>query len=339
MAGRQRKGEHQKQKMLYLVKIFLEETDDEHFLSLREIISRLADCGVNADRKTLYVDFDELRSFGFDIIAEKIGRNFYYHIGRREFELPELKLLVDAVQSAKAITDKKSAELIRKLEGMVSKHQAKQLNRQVVITGRVKTMNESIYYNVDALHEAIGADSKIRFKYYQWDLRKNMKLRKSGAWYETSPWALMWDDENYYLVGYDAEEDKIKHFRVDKMQKIISTFEKREGQEQFRKFNMPRYTRSLFGMFGGEETRVTREAANEMVGILIDRFGQDIIISPVDEGHFKTSVNVVVSGQFLGWIIALGEGVKITGPEEVVERMRSEVTRLSAQYAVNGADR
>ncbi len=183
----ERKGENQKLKLLYIMKILWEETDDSHFLTLHEILQKLADSGVNADRKTLYTDFEELRKFGFDIVPEKIGRNVYYHTGNRIFELPEMKMLVDAVQSAKAITDKKSSRLIKKLETLVSKYEAKQLNRQVFIAGRIKTMNESIYYNVDAIHEAIGADRQIRFKYYKWDIRKKMVFRRKGAWYRISP--------------------------------------------------------------------------------------------------------------------------------------------------------
>ena len=314
------------------MKIFSEETDDAHFLSLAQIIKKLSAYGVTADRKTLYTDFHELRDFGFDIIKEKIGRNYFYHIGSRKFELPELKLLVDAVQSAKAITNKKSDELISKLEGMVSIYEAKQLNRQVFISGRIKSMNESIYYNIDALHAAIGADSQIRFKYYQWNIKKEMKLRREGTLYVVSPWALMWDDENYYLVGYDAEDGKIKHYRVDKMQNITATEEPREGKAAFKKFNMPRYSKSLFGMFGGEEVKVTLEAENSMVGVLIDRFGKDICIKPVDDEHFRTDVNVAVSLQFFGWIMALGKGVRIVGPDSVTEQMRKEVERLRGQY-------
>ena len=332
MIKKNRKGVNQKQKMLYLMKIFSEETDDTHFLSMTEIIQKLADNGITADRKTLYVDFDELRKFGLDILMEKVGRIYCYHLGSREFELPELKLLVDAVQSAKSITDKKSRELIKKLEGLVSKYEARQLNRQVIISGRIKSMNESIYYNVDTLYEAIGADRQIRFKYVQWNIRKETSLRRDGVWYQVSPWALMWADENYYLVGYDAADDKIKHYRVDKMLKISLAAEKREGQDQYKKFNMPRYTKSLFGMFGGEETRVTLEAENSMVGVLIDRFGKDIIISPVDGTRFRTTVTVAVSRQFLGWIIALGGGVKIIGPDEVTAQMRAEAARLVSQY-------
>ncbi len=328
----ERKGENQKLKLLYIIKILWEETDDSHFLTLHEILQKLADSGVNADRKTLYTDFEELRKFGFDIVPEKIGRNVYYHTGNRIFELPEMKMLVDAVQSTKAITDKKSSRLIKKLETLVSKYEAKQLNRQVFIAGRIKTMNESIYYNVDAIHEAIGADRQIRFKYYKWDIQKKMVFRRKGAWYRISPWALMWDDENYYLVAYDALDGLIKHFRVDKMLNISLAEDKREGKEQFRQFDMVRYTRSLFGMFSGEEKMVTLDAENSIVSVLIDRFGKDISIRPVDEHHFQTTVNVSVSSQFLGWILALGGKVKITAPDEVVELMRSEIRNLSRQY-------
>ena len=329
-----RHGEHQKLKMLYLMKIFSEETDDSNFLTLQQIIQKLKEYGVMADRKTLYVDFDELRSFGVDIIMEKIGRNSFYHIGRRDFELPELKLLVDAVQSAKGLTDKKSSELIKKLESMVSKYEAGQLNRQVYIAGRVKTMNESVYYNIDTIHEAINADRQIRFKYFKWDLQKKMKLRKEGDWFRVSPWHLIWDNEYYYLIAYDNENNKIKHYRVDKMLKISLVDEQREGKEQYKKFDIARYTRGLFGMFGGEETKVTLEVHNSMVSVIIDRFGKDIYITPVDEDHFRTNVNVSVSSQFLGWIMSLGDKVRIVGPDEVVEQMKAEISRLMNQYDV-----
>ena len=325
-------GNNQKLKLLYLIKIFTEDTDDQHALTLPQIAEKLDAYGVSAERKTLYQDFELLRDFGFDIIGQQARRNFYYHMGNRRFELPELKLLVDSVQSAKFITDKKSNALIKKLEGMVSKYEARKLQRQVIISGRIKAMNESIYYNVDKLHEAIGTDRQIRFKYFRWNINKEMELRKDGGWYQVSPWALMWDDENYYLVGYDAEDGKIKHYRVDKMWRISVADRKREGKEQFKAFNMPRYTKSLFGMFGGEEVKVTLEAENGMVGILLDRFGKDIPVKPVDADHFRTSVVVAVSSQFLGWIMALGDGVKIIGPDKVVARMKEEIRLISKMY-------
>lgn len=326
------KGENQKLKMLYLVKILSEETDDEHSLTTQDIITKLAKYDVNAERKALYRDFEELKAFGLDIISEQIGRNVYYHLGHRDFELPELKLLVDSVQSAKFITEKKSKDLIKKLEALVSKYEAKHLQRQVVISGRVKTMNESVYYNVDAIHEAISSDKQIRFQYFQWTVKKKMELRKDGAWYVLSPWGLMWDDEYYYMLAYDAEDEMIKHYRVDKMLNIDIVDCKREGQEAFKSFDMPRYSKSLFGMFSGEQTSVMLEGTNDMAGVLIDRFGKDIMLHSIDEEHFSAIVEVAISKQFLGWVIALGENIRITAPKTVVEQIQEEAKRLCRQY-------
>ena len=334
MPAKERKGDNQKLKMLYLVKIFSEETDDHHALTMPEIIAKLSAYGVNADRKTLYMDFEELRHFGLDIIAEKEGRNTFYSLGGRDFELPELKLLVDSVQSAKFITDRKSSELIKKLESLVSRYEARQLQRQVAITGRIKAMNESIYYNVDTIHEAIGNDRQIRFQYYRWNIKKEMELRRDGARYQISPWGLMWDDENYYLVGYDSVDQKIKHYRVDKMLRISVTDEKREGKEAFRQFDMPKYTKSLFGMFSGEQKPVTLVVRNDLVGVILDRFGKDSIVIPLDEEHFKTTVNVAVSPQFFGWIMSFGTGMKILSPETTVKQLKEEIRQLAGQYEV-----
>ena len=327
-----RAGENQKLKMLYLVKIFEEETDDLHALTMPEIRDRLAEYGVNADRKTLYEDFDVLRGYGVDIIAEKEGRNCLYHLGSRDFELPELKLLVDAVQSSRFITDKKSKELIKKLESLVSRHEGSRLQRQVLIAGRVKTMNESIYYNVDKIHEAIGSNRQISFRYFDWNLDKEMVPRRDGRLYRLSPWALMWDDEKYYLVAFDSEHGSIRHYRVDKMTGISMLDEPREGQEAFSRFNIAHYTNTLFGMYAGDETKVTIEAENGMVGVLIDRFGKDIIIAPVDRDHFRTTVTVAVSSHFLGWIMSLDGDVRIVAPESVVDLMRETIDHLADQY-------
>ncbi len=328
----ERKGENQKLKMLYLVQIFSRETDDTHKLTMPEIIAKLAADGVNADRKTLYQDFDELRRFGFDIISEKEGKSYYYYLGSRDFEMPELKLLVDSVQSSKFITDKKSGQLIKKLESLVSRYEGSQLHRQVIIAGRVKTMNESIYYNVDKIHAAIGTDRQIRFKYFDWNLKKEMEPRYGGKWYQLSPWALMWDDEKYYLVAYDSKHETIIHYRVDKMTQIGILDEKREGHEAFRKFNIAHYTNTLFGMFAGDETKVTIEAENRLVSVFIDRFGKDIIIAPVDEDHFRTTVTVAVSKQFFGWIMGIDGDVRIVAPDSVVKQIRAEIESLAERY-------
>ena len=321
-----------KMKMLHLIRIFSQETDDEHALTLQEIMARLAAVNISADRKTLYADFEDLRQFGFDIITQQRNHTTYYHLGERDFELPELKLLVDCVQAAKFITTRKSRELIHKLERHASRYQAAQLNRQVYIAGRVKAMNESIYYNIDRLHSAISAGVQIRFQYGQWNLNKEMELRRGGSWYQVSPWALIWDNEKYYLVAHDPAADMVKHYRVDKMLRIRALEEPRQGEEAFRAFDMARYSRSVFGMFTGEETTVTLEVENHLVGVLIDRFGKDFRIEPLSDTRFQATVDVVVSPQFIGWIVALGRSIRITAPDSLVQRMREEIHRLSAQY-------
>ena len=239
---------------------------------------------------------------------------------------------MDAIQSSKFITEKKSNDLIKKLTSLASNYEASQLKRQVVVQGRIKTMNESIYYIVDDIHNAITNNKKIRFEYLRWNLDKKMERRKDKL-YEVSPWALTWDDENYYLIGFDAEEDKIKHYRVDKMRDIELTDEKREGKEHFKQFDMAAYARMNFGMFGGEEVRVKLHFRNEMVGVLLDRFGKDIPIYKTDkEGWSETYVDVALSDQFLGWIFSLGRSVKIVGPDDVVDRYKKELKVLNGFY-------
>ena len=331
---RERAGRNQKLKLLYLMKILSEETDDDHGLTMPELISRLSEYGVNGDRKTIYGDLEELRHFGLDIISEQRGKNHYYFLGARDFELPELKLLVDSVQAAKFITDKKSKELIEKLEHLCSRYNARQLHRQVTISGRVKSMNESIYYNVDMLHEAIDEGRMVSFQYFQWNVKKEPELRHGGAVYRVSPWAMMWDDERYYLLAYDDTDDRIKHYRVDKMLSLRIEAEPRGGREQFRRFDIARYSKSLFGMFGGEEVRVTLEADDSMAGVIIDRFGKDIIMIPGNNGTFRTTVPVAFSDQFLGWVFALGDKVKVVGPRSIVEEVNERVRKLAEQYQV-----
>ena len=330
-------GDNQKLKMLYLVKIFSDQTDDKHGLTLQEIAARLEENGVNADRKTLYKDFGELEKYGLEILSEQDGRTVRYHLATRQFELPELKLLVDAVQGSKFITEKKSRQLIKKLESLVSVHEARQLHRQVLITGRIKAMNESIYYSVDMLHEAINLDRQIRFQYFRWNVRRQPELRHGGVWYQVSPWCLLWDDENYYLVAYDASDGKLKHYRVDKIVHRSVTDVPREGKDAFQKLDPATYTRGVFGMFGGELTRVTLEGRADMVGPLIDRFGKDITITPQENDRFTASVDVAVSRHFVGWIIALGDGIRVTGPQALLDELRAEALRLTALYAASSS--
>ena len=328
------KGSNQKLKISYLTRIMMEKTDDEHGLTMQQIIDELAKYDIEAERKSIYADFADMTDkLGIEIIKEKIGRETYYHVAGRDFEVAEVKLLIDAIQSSKFITEKKSNELIKKVKGLVSKYQAAQLQRQVFVHGRIKTMNESIYYNVDTLHGAIAQNSRIKFQYCGWYPNKELVPLHDGKFFAVSPWALSWDDEYYYLVAFDHYEEKIKHYRVDKMMKISILEEKRGGKEVFESYDMASYSTMNFGMFHGEVKRVHISFPNYMVGVFIDRFGKDIPIRPAEgENRSEIAVNVAVSKQFFGWIASLGRWVKITGPDEVVSEMREFVQKLAKAY-------
>lgn len=326
------KGTNQKFKLYRLAQIMLEQTDEEHYITMPEILEALGRYEITADRKSIYTDLRDLEQFGIEVEGEPVGNRYHYHVINRPFELPELKLLVDAIQSSKFITEKKTNELIRKLEKLVSRHDAMKLQRQVYVSGRIKTMNESIYYTVDAIHNAISENRKIRFQYFQWNVKKEMELRHGGAYYQVSPWGLSWDDENYYMIGYDSDAGQIKHYRVDKMLHIQMSEEKREGRESFKKLDMAEYSRKSFGMFGGKDQQVKLLVDNRFAGVIIDRFGKDVMLIPADKEHFTVKVDVHVSSQFLAWIISLGDGVKILGPGEVTAMMHEEIRRLGKQY-------
>ena len=322
---------NQKIKILYLMRVFLERTDEEHPMSVKELIIYLNSLGISAERKTVYDDIETLRNFGMDILNRREQPAGFY-LASRKFELPELKLLVDAIQSSKFITERKSNALIKKIEKMVSKYEAMTLQRQVYVSGRIKTMNESIYYTVDAIHNAISENRKIKFQYFQWTEKKEMKLRHGGKYYHISPWGLSWEGQNYYLVGYDSEAEKIKHYRVDKMLHIQVSEEKREGEQHFQQLDMADYAKKSFGMYGGKEQLVKLKIRDTLVGVMIDRFGKDVMIIPEDKGHFIVPVCVYVSRQFLGWVFSLGDSIEILSPPQVVEQMKEESERLFRQY-------
>lgn len=328
------KGTNNKFKLYRLAQIMLEKTDEEHFITMPEIMSELSRYEITADRKTIYADLKDLETLGIEVEGEPIGNRYHYHVISRSFELPELKLLVDAIQSSKFITERKTKSLIKKLEMLVSKYDAAKLNRQVFVSGRIKTMNESIYYTVDAIHNAISENKKIKFQYFQWNIKKEMELRHGGAYYHISPWGLSWDDENYYLVGYDSEVGCIKHYRVDKMLHIKMTEEEREGKEHFKKLDMADYAKKSFGMYGGKEQQVKLHVHNSLAGVMVDRFGKDIMMIPVDDEHFTVNVDVKLSDQFISWVFALGESAQIIGPKLVIEQVRAYIERLKNQYQV-----
>ncbi len=322
------KSSNQKLKLLHLLKIFMEETDENNSLTMSEIISRLEKIGISAERKSLYDDFEQLNIFGLDICKTSGKIPGYYNLGTT-FELPELKLLIDAVQSSKFVTEKKSLELISKIEKLTSVHNAGKLRRQVYIANRVKTRNEKVFYNVDKIYDAIGDNKKISFKYFDYAIEKEKVYRKDGKEYEESPVTLMWDDENYYLVAYNSKHSSYVHYRVDRMENISILNVERTLPDA--PFDTAFYAKKIFSMFSGEETHVTMRFENSLINVVFDRFGMDITPFKDDENHFIIKTGVSVSQQFFGWISSLGARAEIVAPQNVKDafvKMLEEVLKI-----------
>lgn len=319
--------ENQKLKLLYLKELFERQSDEEHLLSMQNILDALAAQGIRAERKSVYDDILCLQQFGMDIVTVK-GRNGGYFLASRTFELPELKLLVDAVQSSKFLSERKSMQLIAKLETLASGYAAGSLRRQVTVAGRVKTMNESVYYSVDLLHEAIQKNSRITFRYFDWDLQGRRRFRPKT--YEASPIALCWEDENYYLVAYGAPHG-LTHYRVDKMTEITATGVPRESNDETRSFDPAVYSQQVFGMFRGEQCRMKLRFENSLAGVVLDRFGRDRLLVPDGPDHFVFQADISVSPTFLGWLAGFGGRAEIVFPASAAEAYRDFLRRaLSA---------
>ena len=327
---------NQKLKLLYLMKILLEQTDEENALTISDIISELSRYDISAERKSLYNDIELLRQFGIDVICKKT-KTFDYYVGNREFELPELKLLVDAVQSSKFITKRKSNELIKKIENLTSMHLAKQLQRQVFVSDRVKAINEKIYYNVDTLHNAIAQNRQVAFKYFEYTLEKKKQYRKNGADYIVSPFALSWANDNYYLVSHYAKyEGELTHFRVDRMADITILGEQRKSIREItglREFNIAKYSQQMFSMFSGDNENVHLLFHNSLINVVIDRFGEDIFICKQGEEHFTISVDLSISTALMAWLFQFGDKVKILSPNHLANEMKSMAEGVANLYA------
>ena len=319
------KSPNQKTKLLHLARMLLRQTDEDHPLTVAQIIEALAREDIKAERKSIYDDLEALRLFGLDVQCRK-GKTPGWFIGSREFELPELKLLMDAVQSSRFITQKKSDALIRKLESLASIHQAGQLQRQVYVSGRIKVMNESIYYNVDKLHTAIAAQKAITFKYFDYDIARQKVFRREGKRYVVSPYGLIWNNENYYLVAFDHANRDMRHYRVDKMTEIAVTCLSREGKDQYPDFQLAQYGQKHFGMYSGPEWKVTLRGRRDKAGLVWDRFGQDVILVPDGEDHFTVTLPVVISPQFFGWLMGLDGSLTLTAPREAVQAYRQKLS-------------
>ena len=324
------RSSRQKQKILYLAKFFLEETDQEHPATMADILAYLSRAGIEAERKSIYADLEELSLFGLDVVTLR-GRGGGYFLGERDFQLPEVRLLVDAVQSSRFLTRKKSEELIRKLRGLTSRHQSSALSHTVSVAGRIKTMNESIYRNVDTIGCAIEDNRKIRFRYFEWSPEGEKRLRRQGEPYTVSPYFLIWDNENYYLIAAEENSGEKRHFRVDKMLSIETTALPREGKELFGDLTPADYENRSFGMYGGKEERVTLRWNNSLSGVFYDRFGKDQTVRKDGDG-FISSHRLMVSPVFYSFLMGFGSDVKILSPQWVQKEFCDLARKSLALY-------
>ena len=322
------KHENQKIKILVIRELLLE-TDDQHPLTVQDIIEKLASRDIVAERKSVTDDIMTLIDYGMDIESVAVGKRKGYYVASRTFEPAELKMLVDSVQAAKFLSPKKTSRLIKKLATLSSRNEAALLRRQLYISDRGKTDNESVFYNIDAIHGAIAGDREITFVYWQYDLNKKRVPRRNGARYCVSPFALVWDDEFYYLIAYDAEDACIKHYRVDKMTRISASDTERQGKDVFGAIDMSVYTSRNFSMFAGEEADVALDCDESIIGVIVDRFGTDVSIHKTENG-FTAFVRVAVSEQFFGWVAALGGAVRIASPKPVRDRFLALLDRLKS---------
>ena len=318
-------------RLLTILKYLAENSDEEHIATMEALQSHLASQGIPSERRAIYDDMHALADFGYDIVFLK-GARFGYYMRSRTFEGPELKLLVDSIQSSRFITERKTISLIRKIASLGSAYEAKDLQRQVYVSGRVKSMNESVYYNVDALSSAINQNNAVTFRYFDYDVNREKLYRQDGEKYTVSPFALIWDNENYYLLGYDEPAEMMKHFRVDKMDRINRLDRKRKGGKYFRAEDLSRYSVMHFGMYHGDTVKVRMRFAERLSGPVIDRFGKEVTMIPQNDGSFTVEEQIAVSPVFFSWIFSFGTDAEILGPESVRTEAAEYLESLSSLY-------
>lgn len=322
------RSENQKLKLLYLKELFETQSDEQHILSMQAIVDYLASHGIRAERKSIYADVACLQEYGMDIVLQK-GPGGGYFLASRPFELAELKLLVDAVQASKFLSARKSMTLISKLSALCSKPQSEQLKRQLTVRDRVKSMNESIYYSVDRIHEAIAQNRQIRFRYFDWGVDRKKHERPGD--YVASPYALVWEDENYYLIAH-SERHGLTHYRVDKMTKLTIVDTPRVITDEARSLDLSSYGKTVFGMFAGNPENVKLRFDNSLAGVVIDRFGKDVMLVPEEGGFFTVSAQIVLSPVFYGWLSSFGDRAELLIPQHARQEFAAQCRRTLKQY-------
>lgn len=319
---------NQRLKLFYLLDYLLEKTNEDHTVKTLEIVKHLNGLGIPVERKTVVTDIHLLEEYGVDV--EYDAKTQGYRIFERDFQLHELQLLIDSVQASKFITQKVAKELTDKLKKQASSHDRPVLERRSYVINRVRSMNNSVFYYVDDLHIAIANDWQIKFRYFSYTLQKEKRYLKKGELYTASPYALLWDDGNYYLLAY--HDGQLKHFRVDRMDSIEIAMEKREGKEEFKKINLSDRSLKVFSMYSGREQRVTLRFSNHLVNVVFDRFGRDVMLIPDGDKHFTMTVEIEISPQFFGWLCGLGKGVRIVSPASAAAEMGEYVKAIAEMY-------
>lgn len=326
------KKSNQKLRLLYMKDILEIHTDEDHGISLKDFERYLSHKDVEAPtRKTFYDDLDALEEYGMDIGRDPYGKS--YKLLSRDFELPEVKLIIDAIQSSKSIPESMTRTIIHKTESLCSEYQTRELQRDVIVSGRAKTLNEGTQNNIDHIHFAISNDQQISLKYFDYDTNLKKRYRKRGGQYTLSPFAMVYCDESYYLLAYDAELKEIRNYRVDRMENVKSIEGSvRKGKEAFAGIDMTKYQKYTFGMYSGEVKEITMVFTNNMMNAVVDRFGTDIMIHKVDSYHFRISVEVAISPQFYGLVFGLGKMVKIVSPEDVRQGYLDMMKGIQGKY-------
>ena len=323
------RSDNQKLKIFYILDYLQKNSHQDHPVRASELLSMLdRQHNFVCDRKTIYSDIAALQEYGVDIVSIP-GKNGGNYIASRNFELPELKLLIDAVQSSKFLTAKKSRELIEKLCTQCSVHDAQLMRRDVLVAGRVKSMNETIYYNVDAIQEAIAQNKQIVFRYFDWDLNGQRKYRTKD--YECSPYGLCQDNENCYLLAL-SDRHGITSYRVDRMADIQLLVDSRVLCPELTGRNLNEHANRLFQMYAGEAADVKMRFHKSLVNVVIDRFGKDTMLIPDGDEHFVFTVRVAVSPMFLSWVIGFGAKAKILYPDSVVDACKKMCLEALEQY-------
>jgi predicted DNA-binding transcriptional regulator YafY len=325
------RSSNQKFKPLYLARILTERTDENNVLTAQELCDALKAYDVPSSRQSLYDDIGALRQFGLDVTLRP-GKGGGYFIAKRDFDLSELILLVDAAQSSRLVTGKKCRELIDKLSKLTSLEQAKQLNRQVYVNGRVAALNEKSLNNVNVIHEAINSGKQISFKYFDYDVHKKRVYRKNGSSYVRTPVAMCWNDDNYYLVTYSPKyDDRFANFRVDRMASVVTLDDDAEKISD-NTFKIEDYVKRNFGMYSGEVLRATLAFNISLVSVVLDQFGANTSLRNIGGGRFEVSADVSASPVFLSWIFQFGDKAEILEPDALRSAMRAHIATVSAAY-------